>query len=78
MKPDTEFFYDLRHLMQFRELSKNEDCVWLYRWPDGGDIEVYRSIDGKTMFTLGHDARLAEYICDLHNLSKRMISFIKE
>ena len=74
---DSDFYYDLRHLKDFRKLSGNENTVWRYRWKDGGDVEVYKQKDGVTMFTLGHDVHLAQYICDLNNLSKKMIKEVE-
>jgi hypothetical protein len=69
-KPDTNLYYDLRHLKDFRNRSNNDNTVWLVRWPDGGNVEIYKKGECEPMLSLGHDITLAEYICDLHNLSE--------
>jgi hypothetical protein len=74
---DSELFQNLRHLKDFKSLTKNENTYWCYRWPNGKDIEVYDLHTKKTMFTLGHDPHLAQYICDLQNMSNKMIEEVE-
>mgnify|MGYP006266911799 CR=1 FL=1 len=76
-KMENDLFYNIRHLKTFQESSGSVDTVWSYRWPDGGDIEVYNRLTDKTMFKLGHDPQLAEYICSLHNMSCRLMKEVE-
>lgn len=77
-KMENDLFYNLRHLKTFKDSSKNQNTVWSYRWPDGGDIEIYIKPNGKTLFKVaGHDPQLAEYICSLHNMSNRLIKEVE-
>ena len=76
-KMESDLFYNLRHLKTFKELTKNNDTVWSYRWPDGGDIEMYDRLTGEVLFKVGHNPQLAEYICCLHNMSNRAIKEIE-
>lgn len=76
-KMENDLFYNLRHLKTFKQSSQNQNTVWSYRWPDGEDIEVYIKPNGKTLFKLGHDPQLAEYICSLHNMSNRLIKEVE-
>lgn len=76
-KMEENLFYNLRHLKLFKETTGNEGTVWSYRWPDGGEIEMYNKVTGEALFKVGHDPRLAEYICSLHNMSRKMIKEVE-
>ena len=77
MYTDSELFQNLRHLKDFKYMSKNEDNVWAYRWPNGKNIELYDTRTKQTMFTLNHNVHLAQYICDLHNMSNKLIEEVE-
>lgn len=74
---DNELFQNIRHMKDFKYMSKNENTVWKYRWPNGKNIELYDARTKETLFTLGHDAHLAQYICDLHNMSDKLIDEVE-
>ena len=38
----------------------------------GGNVEIYKKGEREPILSLGHDITLAEYICDLHNLTREM------
>jgi hypothetical protein len=76
-KIEDDLFYNLRHLKIFKSSTNNNDNVWAYRWPEGGDIEMYDKKTDETLFKVGHDPRLAEYICCLHNMSKKLIKEVE-
>jgi len=77
-KMEDDLFYRIRHLKTFQESSGSVDNVWSYRWPDGGDIEVYERFGKERMlFKLGHDPQLAEYICSLHNMSSKLVKEVE-
>jgi hypothetical protein len=78
VKMEDDLFYQLRHLKTFRDSSGAKDNVWSYRWPDGGEIEVYEKYGyNKVLFKLGHDPQLAEYICSLHNMSRKLLKEVE-
>ena len=76
-KMENDLFYNIRHLKTFRKSSGNEDVLWAYRWPGGGNIQVYNKLTDRTMFTLGHDPQLAEYICSLNNMCERLLKEVE-
>jgi hypothetical protein len=76
-KADENLFYRLRHLKTFKDITKNTDTIWRYKWPDGGNIQVYDKTTEKTLFELGHDLQLAEYLVSLHNMSKILIKEVE-
>ena len=74
---DSELFQNIRHMKDFAELTKQQNTKWSYRWPNGGEIEVFQLPRGLTLFKLGHDVHLAQYICDLHNMRETMIDEVE-
>jgi hypothetical protein len=76
MKMNEYLYYDIRHLQNFQKLSDNKDTVWAYRWPDGKPIEIYNLNTKKTIFVL-NDLHLAEYLCSLHNMSKKLLKEVE-
>jgi hypothetical protein len=77
MKMDHKTFCDIRHLKDFKKLSNNQQNFWAFRWPTEKDIEMFDIHTKQTLFTVGHDVHLAQYICDLHNMSNRLIEEIE-
>lgn len=70
-------FYEIRHLKDFKKLSGNNDSVWCWRWPDGASkVEIYCKGAKKGLFNVDN-VHLAQYICDLHNLSGSMINHLE-
>lgn len=76
-KIDENLFYRMRHIKTFRDLTRNDKTIWMIRWVDGGNVQVYDKFSEKVLFDLGHDIHLAEYICALHNMSGKMIKEIE-
>lgn len=74
---DGKLYYDIRHLKDFRQLSKNSDDIWSYRFNEDGNVEIYNSRGKIICKNLGHDLHLAEYIISLHNMCDRLIKEIE-
>ncbi len=73
-----DLYQNIRRMKDFANRTNHTRTKWAYRWPDGGDVEVFQLPNGgKTMFKLGHDVHLAQYICDLHNMREQMIKEVE-
>jgi len=76
-KADADFFYNFRHLKQFKKMVKQNDTVWSFQWHDGNEIEIINKLTGDVLFKCGHNPHFAEYVCSLHNMSSRMIKEVE-
>ena len=73
---NSELFYDIRHLKDFKKRCNQENTIWSMTLKND-NILIYDQFERQVML-LPNDVTLAQYILDLHNFSNRMIKEIEK